>query len=261
MARKKKSGKKNTLICTIPGIWQDIEILHDEKKLPVCKRCKKIYKTRQLCRVRDGHTALPWNTSYMCFLVDDSCLEDGRFTQSEQDKFEVEIIADDIVPKPYIADLSKLGPDPPICRQCKDKNYTRYHCRTSHCHDKLPWNTTYAVLKKVKRAEISSSTSSPEEGENGSVVSTNVDIPGSPESNTCNESVSTKSTADYSKLGPESSSKRSFTTSNDADSYSKKMRTDHHVFGYEDINNVSECKAFVLIMHDEGTSLHVSNLH
>jgi hypothetical protein len=252
--KKKKSGKTNTLICSVPGLWNPIEVPFEARKLPVCKKCKKIFKTRQLCRVRDGHNTLPWNTTYLCFLLDDSCIVDGKFSQSQDDKFVAEMIPEDVTPPlPYIADLNKLGPDPPICRQCKEKNYTRYHCRTSHCHNQLPWNTSYAVLKRVENSDGCCNDST-----DGSTSVPNLDSPSTTGSHTCsNNNMCTKSSSDYNYDGV--SSKRSLASGNHEDQFQmKKMRTDNHVFGYENITQISECKAFVLMMHEDNISLHVS---
>lgn len=194
------AAKRNTLVCTIPGIKNPVEIAFQSRKLPVCKKCKKIYKTRDLCRVRDQHTDLPWNTTYICFLVDDSCLvknRNGKFMMQQQQQHSSPYdgssrrdaaaaggdqdadddgyyIAETIdVPtnnagamclnahdkeeeshvlqqglKNFRIGLDKLGPNPPICHDCKEKNYTRHYCRIHHSHTHLPWNTTYAWLKK-----------------------------------------------------------------------------------------------------------------
>ncbi len=257
MARKKKSGKKNTLICSVPGLWNPIEVSFENRKLPVCKKCKKIFKTRHLCRVRDGHTTLPWNTTYLCVLVDDSCIVNGVFSQTPDDKFVAEMISGDTTPPSYIADLNKLGPDPPICRHCKEKNYTRYHCRTSHCHNQLPWNTTYVTLKKVENSDVCNDSTD----ENTSIP--NLDSPSTTSSHTCSNSSALKnslSTHNYVRV----SSKRSlvYEDGDHEDQFSiKKTRTDNDIFGHENITHISsECKAFILMMHEENTTLHVSAL-
>ena len=116
MARKKKNTKKNTLICSVPGLNQELEIpFQSPRKLLVCKKCKKIYKMRELCCVWDGHTALPWNTAYICFLVDDSCIEDWKLVQNEGDLFVAETVLDGEPPFPDVTCLDKLGPNPPVC--------------------------------------------------------------------------------------------------------------------------------------------------
>lgn len=250
MPRKKKSGKTNTLICPVPGLKNPIEVPFEARKLPVCKKCKKIFKTRQLCRVRDGHTAIPWNTTYICFTLDDSCIVDGKFTQAQGDNFIAEMIPDDVPPLPYITDLDKLGPDPPICRMCKEKNYTRYHCRTSHCHKQLPWGTSYAVLKRVPSTDDNDSI------DEGTSVP-NLDSPDTTESKTYSKSVYPKHSHEdgYARC----STKRSLSNGIEDGFNVKKSRTGHRAFGYEeDITHYSECKAFVLIIQEEKISLHVS---
>jgi len=256
MPRKKKSGKRNTLICAIPGLRKPIEIGFESKKLPVCKKCKKIYKTRQLCRVRDEHTDLPWNTTFICFEVDDTCLVNGHFVQAKGDKFVAEILPEtSIQAAPYFADLDKLGPDPPICRDCKDKNYTRYHCRTNHCHPKLPWGTFYAVLKRVDS----------EDAKTALISSDGVDF------TDCGISVPTLESPNTERIFKDIGSgldslcqplKRECSYSYEEETHSKRIksgerRTKSLVETVMDVNESS--KAFVLIIHEEETSLHVSS--
>jgi len=188
---------RNTLVCTIPGIRNPVEIAFQSRKLPVCKKCKKIYKTRDLCRVRDCHTDLPWNTTYICFLVNDSCLVNNRnwkqsFMQQQEQQSSSSSYAADQDDGYYVAETidvpsandmlklhnveeayhlhqlkkfhissDKLGPNPPICHDCKDKNYTRNYCRIHHSHTHLPWNTTYAWLKKKGDMNINASADLP----------------------------------------------------------------------------------------------------
>ena len=261
MPRKKKSGKTNTLICTIPGLRKPIEVPFEARKLPVCKKCKKIYKTRQLCRVRDCHTALPWNTTYICFVLDDSCIVNGKFAQLPGDTFVAEMISDDIPPVPYIANLNKLGPNPPICRLCKEKNYTRYHCRTNHCHKQLPWGTTYAVLKRIESGDTTVTITEGSDSIEESISIPTLDSPSTVEGHARHEEFAeSRNDFDFS-VGP---LKRSASGEQDEMSRMKRARTkhvDHHAlgFGYEDITQISACKAFVLIIHEEMTYLHVSS--
>merc|ERR1712183_118946 len=37
----------------------------------------------------------------------------------------------------------------PICMACKQKNYTRNHCRDKQKHRQLPWGTVYVTLSAV----------------------------------------------------------------------------------------------------------------
>ena len=66
----KLTRPSNTLVMTIPGFKKPVRLPFPEKALPVCLRCKKNYKTRELCRVRDGHTGLPWTLTYVCVTLD-----------------------------------------------------------------------------------------------------------------------------------------------------------------------------------------------
>ena len=51
-----------------------------DQRLAVCHKCKKNYKTREMCRVRNGHTIEPWNTAYVCVTLDDSCTDvNGKY--------------------------------------------------------------------------------------------------------------------------------------------------------------------------------------
>lgn len=223
----------------------------------MCKKCKKIYKTRQLCRVRDGHTDLPWNTTYICFIVDESCTVNGRFVQQEGDRFVAETIQEDVPPLPYVADLSKLGPNPPICRMCKEKNYTRYHCRTNHCHKQLPWGTTYAVLKRIENGDGSLS------HDCGDSVDGSISVPTLDSSPIADYRINdyTESRNDYDYA--ERPLKRQVGNDQEERAVIKRMRTNVHEkrngLAIEDISQIAESKAFVLVIHDEVPTLHVSD--
>ena len=144
----------NILTILIPGFKRPLDILFPNGKLPVCKRCKRIFKTRELCRERDGHTDIPWNTTYLCFIFDDSCLakdSQGSTRIIDEDAMQCRITATLLDEAPD-ADLYHLKhkeitkPHTPICSLCKKKNYTRYHCREKQNHLHLPWVTFYIKL-------------------------------------------------------------------------------------------------------------------
>ena len=147
----------NSIKCSVPGLKNDVEIPFPDRKLPVCKRCKKIYKTRELCRVRDKHTEVPWSTIYICVTVDESCFtrnEDGGMKLVEEGP--MQFVARSI-PGPPAAYCSKSdalcgGTKSPICIACKDKNYTRHHCRVKNKHLELPWSTVYVILSAIPAA-------------------------------------------------------------------------------------------------------------
>jgi len=153
-----KFAKSHLLKLTIPGLQNPIDVPFPDKKLPVCAKCKMIFKTRQLCRERDGHTTFPWTNTYICFIIDDSCYEEDKITGKKN------IVTED-GPNPmrftataiecsstkYFADFeTDAGKSDPICNPCKLKNYTRHYCRTKHQHENLPWGTLYVSLKAEK---------------------------------------------------------------------------------------------------------------
>jgi len=47
------------------------------------------------------------------------------------------------------------GTNSPICMACKDKNYTRHHCRVKNKHLELPWGTVYVILSAIPVASES----------------------------------------------------------------------------------------------------------
>ncbi len=161
--KKRKNGVKraNVLKCMIPGLMRDMELVFPGRKLPVCEKCKKIYKTRQLCRERDGHTAFPWNKTYICFVVDESCfVTDAMGNQCivrEDGPNPYNFYAENITCSntKYVAKLDSKGQLDPICTPCKLKNYTKSHCRKKHGHKFLPWSTVYMKLSaKPSQAEV-----------------------------------------------------------------------------------------------------------
>mmetsp|Transcript_16906 Transcript_16906/g.21391 ORF Transcript_16906/g.21391 Transcript_16906/m.21391 type:complete len:555 (-) Transcript_16906:177-1841(-) len=147
---RRRDLKGNVLTYTVPGLKKPIDIPFPDRKLPVCKRCKKIYKTRELCRIRDGHTDIPWNTTYICITMDESCFTrntTGDMRLKDEDAFQFNARSITGPPMPYRSKVGTLGgTKAPICMACKDKNYTRHHCREKQQHQQLPWNTVYVML-------------------------------------------------------------------------------------------------------------------
>lgn len=58
--QQQKQGNRNTLILDIPGLGPGIKFRFPDCRLPVCGRCKKNYKTRDMCRNQGEHTDVPW---------------------------------------------------------------------------------------------------------------------------------------------------------------------------------------------------------
>ena len=150
---RRATSTGNSIRCSVPGLKNEIEIPFPDRKLPVCKRCKKIYKTRELCRVRDRHTEVPWSTTYICVTLDDSCFSrtsGGELCLVEEGP--MRFVARSVTgpPAAYRSKINALGgTKSPICMACKDKNYTRHHCRVKNKHLELPWGTVYVMMSAV----------------------------------------------------------------------------------------------------------------
>lgn len=134
-----KALKQCILSYTPPGFKQTIDIPFPAKGLSVCEKCKKNFKTRELCRHRYGHTDLPTGLTYICITLDSSCTNpDGSITDK--------LLTAQLIPRqPYLLKKESNG-SLPICSVCKEKNYTRAYCRNKLSHKMLPWNTNYVVL-------------------------------------------------------------------------------------------------------------------
>jgi hypothetical protein len=165
----------NSIKLTIPGLKNPTDIPFPDRKLPVCKRCKKIYKTRELCRVRDRHTEVPWSTTYICGTLDESCFNrgsDGEMTLVEEGPMRFIAHSVPSPPVPYRSKEGALGgTKSPICMACKDKNYTRHHCRVKNKHRELPWGTVYVTISAVPSAPGAPGFFNDSESEGGSIKS------------------------------------------------------------------------------------------
>ena len=134
-----RTSVHNTLHLELPGLSSALQVRFPDCRLPVCGRCKKNYKTRDMCRTQAGHTALPWSTVYICATFDHTCtdsnnnLKSGTFTARNIEW----------MPYCYKSDVSS---ETLICAACKTKNYTRKQCRIKSRHRYLPWSTVYVVL-------------------------------------------------------------------------------------------------------------------
>jgi len=134
---------KNVMTFTPPGFKQSIDVPFPDRTLSVCVRCKKNYKTRQYCRVRDGHTALPSSLTYICITLDMSCTdESGRLIDGP-------FVSRPLPPQPY-SFREEIESSTPTCAACKEKNYTRSYCRQKRMHKQLPWSTNYVILCAAK---------------------------------------------------------------------------------------------------------------
>lgn len=147
-SRQLQNGNKVTL--KIPGFMSNLNIQFPPRRLPVCEKCKRHYKTRNLCRVKKMHTDLPWCKTYLCITLDDSCTdEDGKITPGPYE-------AKTMSWRPYQFKPSvPMNCDYPMCADCKRKNYTGSYCRgRQHAHRYLPWDTVYVELSSASSTAI-----------------------------------------------------------------------------------------------------------
>mmetsp|Transcript_3127 Transcript_3127/g.4625 ORF Transcript_3127/g.4625 Transcript_3127/m.4625 type:complete len:469 (+) Transcript_3127:166-1572(+) len=129
----------NVLTFTPPGFNQTLNVKFPDCRLAVCEKCKKNYKTRDMCRVRNSHTAEPWSTAFICFTLDDKCTDaDGKYVDRP-------LAVRMIQWQPYCV-KQPFDPKTPVCSACKKTNRTRSFCRERHKHRQLPWCTVYVLL-------------------------------------------------------------------------------------------------------------------
>lgn len=132
----------NILTFTPPGFNQELNVKFPDSRLAVCEKCKKNYKTRDMCRVRNNHTGPPWTTAYICITLDDSCTdENGKYIDKP---LTVRMVQWQpfCIKKPF-------DPKHPVCSACKKTNRTRSFCRERHRHRQLPWCTVYVMLSAL----------------------------------------------------------------------------------------------------------------
>ncbi|KAL3792112.1 hypothetical protein HJC23_013386 [Cyclotella cryptica] len=135
------------------GMPRPFDVPFPERRLPVCDRCQKNYKSRDLCRTRDGHKTLPWTTTYVAVTIDESLIvQDEQGKASYADLPAIGLLMD--------TPLMCLGPADgsmkaePICKVCREKNYTRDYCRNTCKHTTPPWSTTYVkIVADTRNAE------------------------------------------------------------------------------------------------------------
>ena len=145
-----KSRKGNNTLCYTPqNFLQEINIKFPSQQLPVCANCKRNYKTRDVCRIKNGHTAVPWTTAYICVTIDKSCIGDGEdVTYAANQQFAAKTIKQAY---PYCVKSEFVDPKTPCCTECKSVNRTRAFCRETHKHKEVPWNTVFVVLSADAR--------------------------------------------------------------------------------------------------------------
>jgi len=136
----------NVLSFTPPGFKQVLNVKFPDCRLAVCERCKKNYKTRDMCRVKNGHTSEPWTTAFICITLHESCLD-------EHGKYVDRPLTVRMMPwQPYCV-KKPFDSKTPVCSACKKTNRTRGFCRERHKHRHLPWCTVYVMLSAVDQTD------------------------------------------------------------------------------------------------------------
>ena len=138
----------NVLSFIPPGFKHTINVKFPDQRLAVCEKCKRNYKTRDMCRVRNQHTAVPWSTAYICITLDDSCTgPDGRYIDTpltvRMVQWQPFCVREPFDPKAKV----------PVCAACKKANRTRQFCRDKHAHRQLPWCSVYVMLSAVDKTD------------------------------------------------------------------------------------------------------------
>lgn len=136
---------RNLLSVEIPGLTSKVQIEFPTRRLPSCEKCKRQFKTRELCRVQKRHYTLPWSIVNICVTLDSSCFD------AENKIVSNEFSSRTIGWQPYkfkegVVDVKML-----MCADCKNKNYTRSACRgrEKYNHRHLPWSTVYCELSAL----------------------------------------------------------------------------------------------------------------
>jgi len=250
----------NSIKCSVPGLKNHVEIPFPDRKLPVCKRCKKIYKTRELCRVRDKHTEVPWSTTYICVTLDESCFtrnDDGGKKLVEEGP--MRFVAHSIPGPPTTycskSDTLSAGTKSPICMACKDKNYTRHHCRVKNKHLELPWSTVYVILSAAPAAPGSAGFFDTDS------TSTTISKKRSSASTSCSEDEEESNTDEHtSKKSKNNDGEASSVTHKDSDSTDEdgSLETKENVGSRQTIQKIHSSRAFLLTVGKDDCVLAVS---
>ncbi len=130
-------------------------------QLPVCAKCKRHYKTRDICRIKFGHTDVPWTNTFICITLEDSCVnsEDGTYVTGNDVKLNAVVLPPPLPTSIPLSDETNQKCTPmytvntcldgtaPVCMACKQSNRTKAYCRKKMRHKELPWNTLFVLLK------------------------------------------------------------------------------------------------------------------
>lgn len=229
----------NVLSFTPPGFNQALNVKFPDSRLPVCVACKKNFKTKDMCRVRNLHTNPPWTTAYICMALDETCTdENGQF-----------------VDKPFVVRTASWRPfcvmedfpsssKTPVCSTCKKTNRTRSFCRDRHKHRKLPWCTVYVLLSTQESVDPSRIEAAP-----STRVEVVKDVDVENNQGTINSSMPSPSTKDSdssSGVKPGESTK-----SGETKKSTKKLPSRASNMKGDDINKIPESRTMLIQINDD----------
>ena len=231
----------NILTFTPPGFHQVLNVKFPDSRLAVCEKCKKNYKTRDMCRVRNSHTAPPWATAFICVTVDDTCLEDGKFIEKPMTVRMVQW-QPFCVRKPF--DLQH-----PVCSSCKKTNRTRSFCRERHKHRQLPWCTVYVLLSALESTDPSTVVADPSKP----VSVKEEDSEEGEGKETSDKEVARKPAAKEPEASSAAGDARAEKANDDADPAGV---IDSNFEETDDINDIAESRTFLVKVSCHGMSVH-----
>lgn len=222
----------------IPGFKQQLNVKFPDSRLAVCEKCKKNFKTRDMCRVRNNHTSPPWTTAYICVTIDDSCLdENGKYIDKPMTVRMVQW-------QPYCVKKPFGGSKTPVCAACKRTNRTRSFCRERHKHRLLPWCTVYVLLSALDAADPTTVVAEP----SSLVEKENSEADGNEKSEEENKPKPEEKAAD--DQNPQEDEK------NARDDQTVDTINSENGDPGDDINDIPESRTFLVKLSCRGTSVH-----
>jgi len=245
----------NVLTFTPPGFKQAINVKFPDSRLPVCVSCKKNFKTKDMCRVRNQHTGPPWTTAYICMTLDESCTdEDGKYVDKP---FVVRMVQW----RPYSV-MEDFPPNSktPVCATCKKTNRTRSFCRDRHKHRKLPWCTVYVMLSTQESADPSTVMAAPSR-KIDMVNDTDVDS-GEKKMNTLKSSTNEQSSNTPQKDTNQILTRIETGGNEESTGAAKKVKSTsdapkkNSTAGGDDIHNIPESRTMLIQINDEETTIN-----
>ena len=240
-------GTQNILTFTPPGFKQTLSVKYPDSRLAVCHKCKKNFKTRDMCRVRNTHTDPPWTTAYVCITMDESCTDEkGNFVDKPLTLRMVQW-------QPY-AVMKDFSKKTPVCSACKRTNRTKSFCRERHKHRHLPWCTVYVLLSALENADPSTvvaGASKPATEANNNVVESTPTVTPATEAVKATMKEGTPPTdSSHSTLSPSEGEKKAASPPDFTE-----IETEPPGLG-DDIHDIAPSRTFLALVSSRGTSIH-----